>query len=262
MIINEKKTVELFHRNEAGETMVNIYYGCDLVCPYCYWQVDDSWAGQITVYTDVAERLESEIHTLPQGTKVSLGWKGNPYSSIEKEYGLTRKCLEILIDNGMDITVSASRGNDIILRDMDLLTRKDAKIKVLIEMTRLDIVKTFNETGTHVSFEVANEIKKNGVEIVTTVSPVLPGITDVEKMAAALPNIPVHIAKLDIRPNTAWGDNTIAFIKDEYPNLLDKYLKIQRTGVDPYYESLAAKYKDGSGQIKPFLPFWDEIPEA
>ena len=69
MIINEKKTVELFHRNEAGETMVNIYYGCDLVCPYCYWQVDDSWAGQITVYTDVAERLESEIHTLPQGTK-------------------------------------------------------------------------------------------------------------------------------------------------------------------------------------------------
>lgn len=262
MKIKEEKIKELFHRNEAGETMLNIYYGCDLICPYCYWQTDEQWASQIVVYTDVVERLASEIGSLPKHTKIGLGWKGNPYTSIEKQYGLTRKCLQILLDAGMEVTLSASRGNDIILRDLDILLSHSDSVKVLIEMTRLDIVREFNETGTHTSFMVANELKKNGINIITTVSPVMPGITDVEKMAAALPGISVHIAKLDIRPNTLWGKKTLEFVQSEYPSLYEKYLEIARTGVDPYFESLKEKYKDGNGRIKPFLPFWDEIPEA
>jgi DNA repair photolyase len=261
VIINEKKTEELIHKNEAGEWMLNIYYGCDLVCPYCYWQTDEKWANQITVYTDVAERLKEEIREIPRHTKIGLGWKGNPYTSIEKEYGLTRKCLQLLLDNDMSVTVSASRGNDIILRDLDLLTRPGADVRVLIEMTRLDIVKEFNESGTHVSFQVANELRRKGINIITTVSPVMPGITDVEKMAAALPGIPVHIAKLDIRPGTMWGIKTLEYVKENYPGLFPMYEEISRTGVDPYFEGLKEKYKDGLGQIRPYLPFWDEIPE-
>jgi DNA repair photolyase len=262
MKIQEEKIQELFHRNEAGETMLNIYYGCDLVCPYCYWQTDELWASQIVVYTDVAERLEAEISNLPAHTKVGLGWKGNPYTSIERTYGLTRKCLRILLDAGMEVTLSASRGNDIILRDLDILLAHRDSVRVLIEMTRLDIVKEFNETGTHTSFAVANELKRNGINVITTVSPVMPGITDVEKMAAALPMIPVHIAKLDIRPNTLWGKKTLEYVQNEYPGLYEEYLEIAHTGMDPYFESLKKKYQDGSGQIKPFLPFWDEIPKA
>lgn len=260
MWIYETTTKELFHTNPAGETFINIYYGCDLVCPFCYWQVDRDWAEKITVYTDVVERLAEVIDTIPKHTRFGLGYKGNAYTSIEREFELTRGVLKLLIDHEMDITLSASRGNDIILRDLDLLTRPDAHVKVIMEMTRLDIVKEFNETGNHLAFHVANILKSNGIEICTTVSPIMPGITDVERMAAALPNIPVHISNLDIRPGTMWHDKTMEYIRQEYPHLLPIYEEIARTGLDPYYESLKQKY-DGSGQIKPFLPFWDEIPE-
>ena len=261
MKINKVKTKELFHKNQAGEWLLNIYYGCDSVCPYCYWQVDEEWANQITVYTDVVERLAAEIDNIPKHTKISLGWKGNPYTSIEREYELTRGCLKLLFEHEMDVTVSASRGNDIILRDLDLLTAPGVHVMVIMEMTRLDIVKEFNETGTHVAFEVANTLKQNGVNICATVSPVMPGITDVEKMAAALPGIPVHIAKLDIRPGTMWNEKTLAYVKENYPHLYQQYEEIARTGEDPYFESLKEKYEGGSGQIRTYLPFWDEIPE-
>lgn len=260
MVINEAKTKDLFHINEAGEWLLNIYYGCDLVCPFCYWQTDKEWANQITVYTDVVDRLRQEIAGIPKHTKISLGWKGNPYTSIEREYELTRNCLEILVENEMDVTVSASRGNDIILRDLDILTSPNANILVIMEMTRLDIVKEFNETGSHLAFEVANILKQKGVRICTTVSPVMPGITDVEKMSAALPDIPVHIAKLDIRPGTMWNEKTIEYIRNNYPELLDQYQQIAKTGIDPYFEMLKEKYA-GSHKICTYLPFWDEIPE-
>lgn len=260
MVINEKKTGELFHKNGVGELQLNIYYGCDLVCPYCYWQVEEDWVDQITVYTDVAERLKEEIGTLPKHTQIGLGWKGNPYTSIEREYELTRNCLKILLENGMDVTVSASRGNDIILRDLDILTEYKDHVKIIMEMTRLDIVREFNETGTHISFEIANLLHQKGINICTTVSPVMPGITDVEKMAAALPGIPVHIAKLDIRPGTMWNEKTLEYVKNHYAELYPQYEEIARTGRDPYFESLKAKY-DGTGQIRAELPFWDEIPE-
>ena len=198
MRIYETKTKELFHMNPAGETFINIYYGCDLVCPFCYWQVDQDWAEKITVYTDVAERLAEVIETIPQRSRFGLGYKGNAYTSIERDYGLTRRVLELLIDHRMEITLSASRGNDIILRDLDLLTRSDAYVKVIMEMTRLDIVKEFNQKGSHLAFDVANTLKSNGVDICTTISPVMPGITDVERMAAALPDIPVHISSLEV----------------------------------------------------------------
>ena len=90
MWIYETKTKELFHTNPAGETFINIYYGCDLVCPFCYWQVDQDWAEKITVYTDVVERLAEVIDTIPKHTKLGLGYKGNAYTSIEREFELTR----------------------------------------------------------------------------------------------------------------------------------------------------------------------------
>lgn len=260
MRINLKKTSNLFHKDEAGVLHLNIYYGCDLVCPYCYWQTEADWINQITVYTDVVERLQEEIGNLPKNTKIGLGWKGNPYTSIEREYGLTRHCLEILLEAEMEVTLSASRCNDIILRDMDILLVHRDRVQVIIELSRLDLLQEFNETGDHISLRVANELHKNGISVCTTVSPVLPGISDVEKIAAALPGIPVHIAKLDIRPGTLWNEKTLAYIRENYPALLPQYEEIARTGTDPYFESLREKCGENS-QLRAELPFFDEIPE-
>lgn len=259
MVVNKVKTAELFHINSAGEVCLNLYYGCSEVCPFCYWQADSEWQGQITAYTDAADRLKEEIGGIPEHTEIILGYKGNPYCSLEKDLALTRECLKILLDKKMKVMVSSSCDNDIILRDLDILSEFGDDVRVVMEMTRLDVVKQFNETKTHLSFDVVNTLKHSGINICVTISPVLPGITDVERMAAALFGIPVYITALDIRPGTIWNEKTLEYIERNYTDLLPCYEQIARTGTDPYFESLKNKY-DGSGQIRAGLPFWDEIP--
>lgn len=258
MVINKVKTEKLFRINGAGERRLNVYRGCSAGCPFCYWQSDETWLGQITAYVDVVDRLRDEIKNVPKHSKIKFGY----CALLDRELKLTRDCLKILVDNDMDIMLSIPNDDDIVLRDMDIITAPGANVKVLMELTRFDLAKEFNETGKHMAFDLANTVRRNGVNICTTISPVLPGITDVERMAAALlPDIPVHISMLDIRPGTIWGRKTLEYIAEHYKELLPVYEKIAETGVDPYYESLKEKY-DGTGQIRAYLPFLDRVPEA
>lgn len=259
MIIRKAKTERLFHVNDGGERCLNIYYGCEVNCPFCYWQADERWLGQMTAFIDVAERLEEVIGDIPPHARIVLGYKGSSYSPLEKELELTRKCLKILLENEMKVMVSSSC-DDIILRDLDLLKAFGSDAKVIMEMTRLEVVEAFNRNGSHKAFELAGRLKENGINICTTISPVMPGITDVERMAQALQGIPVHISKLDIRPGTIWNRNTLKYIEENHKELLPIYEEIARTGEDPYFESLKSKY-EGTQQIQAYLPFWDEIPE-
>jgi DNA repair photolyase len=252
MIIHEESSGEIFTLNEAGERHLKIYRGCEDACPFCYWQADPSWLNQLTVYTDVAEKLENAIDDISEHSVIRLG-----YGALEPQWGLARKCMEILLDHHMSLIVSAG---DSIVNDLDLLTRSDADVKVIMEFTKFPLIKEFNETGTNKLFLAANIVKSRGLDICITVSPVLPGITDVEKIAAALPGIPVHISLLDVRPGTMWNEKTLAYINEHYPELYPVYQQIAETGKDPYYESLYEKYKDGHGQIRTDLPFFDFRP--
>lgn len=250
MKIIEKMTDNIFKKNAVGDLKVVIYKGCDQKCPFCYWP---NFEDEYVVYVDAAERLAEEIKNVPKHTLIKIG-----YGVLDRIYGLTRKCLEILIENEMEIQLS---GGDSVLRDLDILVPYKDHVKIVMEMTRFQSMKEFNAIGKSYSFEVANKIKQAGLNVCVTVSPILPGITDVEKIAAAMPGIPVHISTLDVRPGTIWGDMTLQYVKVYFPDLLPLYEEVARTGIDPYYEELKEKYGDDSGQIKPYLPFYDTKPE-
>ncbi len=254
MIICEEKSKDIFRINKAGERHLNIYKGCVDVCPFCYWQADPSWLGHLYVYTDVVERLEEEISTVPEKSVIRLS-----YGPLEGKWKLVRKCMEILLAHNMALVISSDY--DDILNDLDLIAAPEADVKVIMEFTKFKQVEQFNKTGNSHYFEVANELKKHDVDICVTVSPVLPGITDVERMAEALPGIPVHISLLDVRPDTIWGKKTLEYVEKNYPELFPMYTTISQTGYDPYFDSLYKKYEDGKGQIKTFLPFYDHRPE-
>lgn len=252
MIIVEEKGKDLFRFNKAGEVHLNIYKGCEEVCPFCYWQADPMWLNHLYVNIDAADRLEKEIDNISHGQTIRLG-----YGPLESKYHLTRKCLEILIKKGYPLIISS--GWDNILSDLEIL--KKGEVSVIMEFTKFKEMDEFNSTGTNKYFETANTLKKNGIDVRVTVSPILPGITNVEKIAHALPEIPIHISLLDVRPNTMWGEATLEYVNQHYPSLYPLYTEIQRTGSDPYYQSLYEKYKDDKGQIKTYLPFLDHRPK-
>ena len=254
MTIVEEKGKELFRfKREAGEVHLNIYKGCEVVCPFCYWQADPMWLDHLYVNLDVAERLEKELEVIEPNQTIRLG-----YGPLEKKYHLARECISILIKKGYPLIISA--GWDDILDDLELL--KQGNVSVIMEFTKFKEMDEFNATGTNKYFETANTLKQNGIEVKITVSPILPGITDAEKIAKALPGIPVHISQLDVRPDTMWGAATLLYVKQHYPVLYPMYQEIQKTGTDPYYQSLYERYKDDHGQIKTYLPFLDHRPKA
>lgn len=251
MNIIEKKTEHIFRENAVGDISVNIYKGCDQKCPFCYWpNIKDEYV----VFTDADEKLADAIKTVPRHTFVKIG-----YGVLDRLYGLTRKCLEILITHEMEIQISAG---DMILRDLDILVPYRNHIKVVMEMSRFQTMKEFNATGKSYAFMVANQVKEAGLHVCATISPILPGLTDVEKIAAAMPGIPIHISPLDIRPGTIWNELTLQYVKVYFPDLLTLYEEVARTGVDPYYEKLKQAYANDSGQIKPYLPFYDTKPDV
>lgn len=253
MLICEEKGKDLFRINKAGEWHLNIYKGCLFKCPFCYWQADPDWVDHLYVYTDVAERLAKEIEKIPSGSVIWVN-----YGPLEQEWHLTRKCIEILLKHNMSLMVSSDYKD--VLDDVDLFVQPGADVKIIMEFSKFDLMDEFNKTGTNEYFEIANSLKKNGVDVCVTVSPVLPGITDVETISQNLPSIPVHISLLDVRPGTLWGINTLDYVKTHYPSLYSQYQLISETGRDPYYESLVEKYKDDKGFIKTYLPFYDHRP--
>ena len=255
MIVRVEKSDEIFRIDKAGERHLNIYKGCPIGCPFCYWQSDPSWNGYLYVYSDVRERLEAEIGSVPPSSLIRLS-----YGPLEKEWRLARSCISLLLEHGMRLVISSDYPE--ILDDIGMLSSHKEQVKVIIELSKFKAMDEFNRSGSNMYFDIANELRRNGIDVSATVSPVLPGITDVEKIARHLPSIPVHISLLDVRPGTLWGENTLSYVRDNYPELYQDYLAISESGRDPYYESLYEKYKDGKGQIRTDLPFYDTRPKG
>lgn len=77
------------------------------------------------------------------------------------------------------------------------------------------------------------------------ITPVLPGITDVDKMIECLKDdIPVYLDKLRIEKDSVQMSRMMDYIKINYPQLLHQYEEIIINNKDTYIEELREKYKD------------------
>jgi len=116
---------------EFSELACNIFSGCEHSCLYC-------WSPQVTRKTkDEFAKPEIRItaHDVLASAKkwaakgevrrVLLCITTDPYTMIEQETQLTRKCIMALHQEGMNVTI-LTKGGLRSTRDFDLLTPKDA----------------------------------------------------------------------------------------------------------------------------------------
>lgn len=111
---------------------LNPYSGCSHGCVYCYAPevTHKEWDGWrvVKVKINIAERLAKEIKVI-DGT-IGIGTVTDPYQYAERRFELTRECLEIILRNEKKIHLHTK--SDLILRDMDILGKIDAKIAITI----------------------------------------------------------------------------------------------------------------------------------
>jgi DNA repair photolyase len=113
---------------------------------------------------------------------IGTGSMCDPYMPVEQDLQLTRRCLEIIEKYRFGATVLTK--SDLVLRDLDILTRINAATKAVLQIT----LTTFDEAlcrivepavcTTRRRFEVMCAFQDAGVPVVVWLSPILPFIND------------------------------------------------------------------------------------
>ncbi|AIY88141.1 MAG TPA: radical SAM protein [Thermotoga sp.] len=169
------------------------YVGCTNACVYCYASDyarryrEMNWKSEIIVKRNIAEVLRKDI-IKKKPHHVFMSTMCDPYQPIEKEYKLTRRCLEVFLEFPLlEIEVMILTKSTLVLRDLDLF-KKMRRISVGLSVTTDDdeIRKMFEPNASSIEerVEVLKVLKENGIRTCVFISPMLP--MNPKKLASVL----------------------------------------------------------------------------
>jgi DNA repair photolyase len=162
--------------------VLNPYVGCQHNCVYCYARFmkrftghKERWGEFVDVKINSPELLAAEVKKKKMG-RVWISGVCDPYQPLEKRYMLTRKCLDVLVDNRWPFTVQTK--SPLVLRDIETLKRaNDAEVGFTITTADEKIRKIF-EPGAPPSgkrIEALARLHSNGISTFAMIAPILPG---------------------------------------------------------------------------------------
>ena len=180
----------------GGRLGMNIYRGCSHGCIYCdsrsrCYQFTHPFED-IEVKRNAPELLEKALKSKRRTCMIGTGSMSDPYMHCEEELGLTRKCLEIILQYGFGVAIQTK--SDRILRDIDLLDAINRSAKCVVQMTLTtfddDLCKILepNVCNTKRRIEVLEEMQKRAIPTVVWMTPILPFINDTEENITSILN--------------------------------------------------------------------------
>lgn len=121
----------------SAQNGMNLYRGCTHGCIYCdsrskCYQMDHPFED-VAVKVNAPQLLEKALKSKRAPCMISTGSMSDPYLPLERELGLTRRCLEQILRFGFGAAVLTKSAD--ILRDADLLCQINEKSKCVVEMT-------------------------------------------------------------------------------------------------------------------------------
>ena len=165
---------------------LNPYIGCSHGCIYCYAreytryrEVATNWGKIVIVKENLVEVLKREIKTHRKGV-VGVGTITDAYQYIEKDYELTRRSIEILLEHGFRLSIQTK--SPLVIRDLDILIdyRKSVDVGFTITTVDDDIAKHIepNAPPPRYRVEALYNISSYGIETWIFLGPIIPGIND------------------------------------------------------------------------------------
>lgn len=226
------------------EYSVNPYVGCTHGCRYCYASFMKRFTGHAEPWgTFLDVKVWPEIRN-PQryaGKELFIGSVTDPYLPQEEEYGRTRALLEQLQGSGAKLSIATK--SDLILRDLDLIkTFPDARVSWSVNTLDEDFRSDMdNAVSIERRLAAMEAFYRAGVRTTCFVSPIFPGITDVEAI----------VGRVKEQCNLIWLENLnlrgsyktviMEYIKATRPQLLPLYREIYNGGNRRYWEPLDKK---------------------
>ena len=252
MIIKEKKCKSCMTKSKLTDYVINPYTGCQHGCKYCYadfirkfQNIKERWGDFVYVKINCPGLLEYELEKNKTG-HIWLSSVCDCYMPIEAKYKLTRKILETILNSPYKnkFTVEILTKSDLIKRDFDLL--KELNVEVGCSINTLDssiskIIEPLASSPTE-RINVLKEAKKQGIKVYGFISPVLPGVTNLEELFKELSFCNyVWIELLNTKKSVL--DRLMPVIKNQFPDK-EKDFEYATNNSEEYYNKIKEEVKE------------------
>ncbi len=173
---------------------LNPYRGCGHACPYCYARPTHEYLGfsagldfetKIVVKPDAPALFREFLHRESwEPEPITFSGVTDCYQPAEREFRLTRGCLEVALEFGQPISIVTK--NALVLRDRDLLgaLAQQRLVHVFLSITTLDApLAREMEPRTSIPegrLRAIAELAVADIPVGVMVAPVIPGLNDTE----------------------------------------------------------------------------------
>ena len=197
LIVKELRAKTILSKSRVLDYTINPYIGCEHGCTYCYARFikrftghREEWGQFADVKINAPSLLQQEIGIKKIG-RVWISGLGDPYQPLERQYELTRKCLEILSRHGWPVTVQTKSA--LVLRDIELLKKlKGLEVTFSIATADENIKRLFepNSPPLRERIEALEKLHSDGIKTSVMIAPMLP---EAESLALQLKAIVDHV---------------------------------------------------------------------
>ena len=179
------------------DASINPYRGCEHGCIYCFARPNHEYLGfsagldfesRILVKEDAPELLRKELLSPKwEPQPIAISGVTDAFQPIERRLGLTRRCLEVLVEFLNPVVIITK--NELVTRDIDLLSTLASHhgIVVYISITTLDgtLAGELEPRASQPARRLAamEALSAAGIPTGVLVAPVIPGLTDHEMPA-------------------------------------------------------------------------------
>lgn len=225
----------------VGDYSANPYVGCTHACKYCYASFMKRFTGHSEewgAFLDVKNWPALKKVEKYAGREILIGSVTDPYLPQEEHYGRTRLLLEQLQGSGAKLSLITK--SDLVERDLDLLSTFPGvtvawSINTLQEDFRADM-----DCAASIErrLKAMEHFHKAGLRTVCFISPIFPGITEVEEIISRVRGICVEVwlENLNLRGHSRGV--ILAYIRRKYPHLVSLYREIYGRGDKTYWVDL------------------------
>ena len=181
MIVREILAKSILSKSQVYDYVVNPYVGCSHSCRYCYAAFmkrftghREPWGEFVDVKINAPELLAGEIRKKRVG-RVWVSGVCDPYQAAEKKYRLTRRCLEVLLENQWPVTIQTK--SSLVLRDIEILGRfNDIEVGFSITTADEKIRKLFEPGASPIKERIhaLDVLHSRGIRTFAMIAPILP----------------------------------------------------------------------------------------
>jgi DNA repair photolyase len=234
MNIKEINSKACMVKSKLTDYVINPYTGCSHGCKYCYadfikrfQNIKDKWGTFVYAKTNCSALLEKELETNKEGN-IFMSSVCDCYMPEESKFRLTRKIFETIVKSKFKdkFTFEILTKSKLVQRDFDLI--KQLKVELGMSINQLDekiatIIEP-NASSPAERIETLTKAKAQGIKTFGFISPVLPGITNLDKVFSALKKAEVDYVWVELfNMRKSAIDKMIPIYKEFFPEKLEEF---------------------------------------